>query len=78
MPAGAAASKGEQMKTFITQDGLIAGLDIEAFDFAQAVGKAEELGLTVIGELKLTICNENMTNEKADEITKRLSESIEL
>ena len=66
------------MKTFITQDGLITGPDIEAFDFAQAVGKAEELGLTVIGELKLTICNENMTNEKADEITKRLSESIEL
>lgn len=66
------------MKTFITQDGIAAGPKIEALDFPHAVGISEELGITVIGELKLTIYKEDMTNEDADRITKRLSESIEI
>ena len=68
------------MKTFITQqsDLNVAGPNIKALDFAHAIQQAIPLDISVVGELKLTIFSNNLTDKRADMITRQLSESIEI
>ncbi len=62
------------MKQYITEKDGFEGPIIEACDFAHAEQQAESLGVTVSGELRLTIVSDSMTPERADALVKALAE----